>query len=322
MGYVGFGQITDPMDPLVQAPILPSWMGRGDPATLRVQGEISKSIALLDVLRQGGPAIGAPYSDAVAQIAVPPGASAADRAALMFARSWIFSMTNAQIQALNPTLPADVIEQARTMLWVPGVEPSVYHAQAVARFQEELPVLEEWAAEVSVMLAELARYMDFVEGTFKQFNTYMNWMAHHLRKKAHRTANVNRALTVVGEVAKWIPVVGWVVYLAVIVVQVGVQVQAARGAAEELNRAGFRGYILMGAANIYEATTQSMATADNLYGQLQIAIAIREDYLTGANAVLPPAKPGGVRSQRGRLGLWLGGGVAAAAAAALMLMRR
>jgi hypothetical protein len=176
------------------------------------------------------------------------------------------------------------------------------------------------------MLDELGRYMDYTVGVFKQFETYMAWMVHHLNKKEHRTANVVKVLTVIGEVARWIPVVGWIIYAAVVIAQVGVQVNNARNAADELNRMGFRGYILSGAANIYEATAQTMATADNLYGQLQIAIAVREDYLKHAKAFIPPAVKGGVRQERaatktGR-GLMIGGGLAAAAALALTLVRR
>ena len=39
MAYFGLGQITDPMDPKVQAPLNPPWLGRGDEQTRRTQVE-------------------------------------------------------------------------------------------------------------------------------------------------------------------------------------------------------------------------------------------------------------------------------------------
>jgi hypothetical protein len=324
MAFLGFGQITDPMDPKVQQPIPPPWMGRGSPDDIRLQQLTQDSLVALKALQMGG-AAGEGFQMAMDAIAVSPDLSAEDRATLAYARSWIYTMGTHHIQALNRTLPTSVIEEARRRLWVPGVDPTVVHKQTIKRFQRELPTLEAWAKEVNAMLDELARYMDYTIGTFKQFEVYMAWMQHHLRKKEHRTQNVVKVLTVIGEVARWIPVVGWIVYAALVIAQVAVQVNNARNAAEELNRAGFRGYILSGAANIYESTVQTMATADNLYGQLQAAIAIREDYLKHAKAFIPPAVPGGVRQERAAKragGLLVGGGLAAAAVAALALLRR
>jgi hypothetical protein len=327
MAYFGLGQtgdphapLTDPQDPRVQAPIPPDWMGRGDPASLRVQGLTQDSLHLLKALQMGGPAL-PNWNDTLSKVIVPDDLSVEDRAIIQFARSWLFTMTTAQIQAINPTIPANAIEEARRLLWVPGLDPATVHKQTIARFQKELPPLEGWADEVKAILDELSRYMDYTVALFKQFETYMAWMQHHLRKKAHRTGNVVKVLMVIGEVAKWIPYVGWIIYALVVIAQVAVQIDAARKAADELNRAGFRGYILAGAANIYEATIQTLSTADNLYGQLQIAIAIREDYLKNAGAFVPPATSDVRKRRGGRTALLVGGGLAAAVAA-LTLARR
>jgi len=320
MAYLGFGQVTDPQDPSLQPPANPDWLGRGDPAQRQSQQATQASLRALKAVSIG-PAAGVAYTEAMQGIAVPGNLDDDERAALHHARSWIYAMTNAQIQAIYPMLPSAVIDRARELLWVPGLSAAAVHAQTITRYQEELPQLEKWAAEVGAMRSDLARYMDYVVGTFKQFETYMAWMKHHLAKKEHRTANTVKVITIIGEVAQWIPVVGWIIYAAAIVAEVGVQVNNARNAGAELNRAGFRGYILQNVANVYEATAQTMAAADNLHGQLQIAIAVRAEYLKHAGAFVPVI-PGGVQAKRSNTGLLIGGGMVAAALAAFTLVRR
>jgi hypothetical protein len=326
MPALGFGLITvgrgpeDLQQKELTIPLMPWWIGRGSPEELERQQAVGKTLQAFIAYAQGRP-------ETAPDLRLRPDATEEERAAAYYARSWIYDMDNAQIQALYPLVAAQTIQQVRQAWWIEGLDRDAMFRQTVERFQSDIPTLEQWAEVLNSYVDEIDRYLNFSNWVFKQFEVYLTWRAHHERKKQHRIDNITKTLAVVAEVAKYIPYVGWIIAIAVMATSAAVQVDRMRQVIKSLEQMGERVVVLQMSANALEASMATAPQARNLLAEILVAIAIREQYLVTKGASLPmPVRPGGVRDRSkggggmGTLAL-VGGGLAAAALALVAAVR-
>ena len=304
----------------LQPPPLPWWLGRGTERERQEQQGVQRTLLAFLAYAQGRP-------ESAPDLRVPAGASADERARAYFERSWLYELDAIQIQALYPLIAREPLAQLRRALWIDGLDPTAVRQQTMARFQADLPQLEQWAEVLNSYVTECDRYLAFTNGVFTQFQTYLKWREHHMRKKAKVAGNISKALQVIAEVAQYIPYVGWVIAAAAIATDVGVQVNSMREQIRSLKEVGERVVVLENAVNALESTMATAPQARNLLAEVLLASAIRTEYLKTNGASLPlPANPDGVVARSrggGRAGTiaLVGGGVAAAALALVAVVR-
>jgi hypothetical protein len=322
----GFGFVTvgrgpeDLLQEELEVPRFPWWIGRGTTEEVERQNEVGKTFQAFIAYAQGMP-------QQAPDLRVRPDATDEERAAAYYARSWIYDMDIAQIQAAYPLVAAQTIQQLRQVWWVEGLDRDAVFKQTVARFQKEIPQLEQWAEVLNSYVDEIDRYLNFSNWVFKQFQTYLTWRAHHERKKQHRVDNWTKALTVVAEVAMYIPYVGWIIAIVAYATSAAIQINRMKQVIKSLELMGERVVVLQMSVNALESSMATAPQSRNLLAEILVAIAIREEYLKTSGASLPmPVKPGGVRDRSrkgGRAGTvaLVGGGLAAAALAMLAVVR-
>lgn len=302
---------ADLRHPDLQPPPMPWWLGRGTDAERALQSRIAPTLVVFLAYAKGQP-------EKAPDLRLRADATPEERAAAWFARSWLYELDDAQIQLLYPLVARQTLAQLRKVLWIEGVDPAAVRQQTSARFQADIPALEQWAEVLNGYVDECDRYLAFTNGVFKQFQTYLAWRAHHERKKEHRVKILSKSLQAVAEIAQYIPYVGWAISTAAIATDFTVQINHLKEVVKSLETMGERVVALQHAANAMEATMATAPIARNLLAEVLVAIAIREEYLKTGGATVPGARAGGVRarSRRGRAGtaLAVGGGLAAAAA--------
>lgn len=330
MPWLTFGQIRDPSDPKLQPPPWPDWATRGTTAEIELTSRIQKAVSVLIGLTKGGEyrKLAEGYA---ADLKPRSSATPAERAAAYVPVSWLYEMTTPQIQAVYPLAAADVIAEARQLLWIEGLDADALRAQTLVQFQADIPVMEQMAERTQALMDETDRYLDWVHALLKQFETYLAWKAHHERKKAHVTKNISQALQWTARIAQYVPYVGWAIAAAATAADVGVQVNGMREAVKALNEIGERGVILEMALQVYEPAIETRVRATNFLSEVLLAIGLREQFLRDGGTSIPlPQRPDGVRAASRRGGrrplgtgtkVAIGTGVAAAAVALLAAFR-
>jgi len=199
-------------------------------------------------------------------------------------RSRLLTLPKWELESLFPSLTPSVLAYARGRL-LPGRDVV---AIAQAKLRADITRLRTDLDRLVLLQAELQRYQAFAAATLKQYQTYVTWFAHHLKKKAKRTEIVSGALTAIAAVLYWVPVVGWALGLAVDAANVAYQLDAMKKAIAAMEAAGARVDGAITYVAIMEALAQVSAELENALAlvdnQLWFAETMAEDLQTNSQS--------------------------------------
>jgi hypothetical protein len=203
-------------------------------------------------------------------------------------RAWLLTLPEWQLYDAFPGLTPKILAYARRVL-IPGHDVI---AIAEAKLQADIERLKTDSARLAKLRAETMRYANFANDTMKQFQTYITWFEHHMKKKEKRTQVVAGVMTAVSTVLYFIPVVGWALGLILDSVNVAWQLDRMKDAIEAMQAAGAR----VEGARVYVALMESLAVVithlDNAEGVVNWQLHLQEKQLEILKTVSRPAVEG------------------------------
>ena len=219
----------------------------------------------------------------------PPPSDPELLALIINGRAWLITLPDWELFDIFPGLTPQILARARRLL-LPGRDVV---AIATAKVQADIGKLATDLARLQQLNVETQRYVQFAQDTLKQFQTYVTWLQHHLKKKAKKTQVVAGALQAVSTVLYFIPVVGWALGLLVDAANVAFQLDRMKGAIAAMQAAGAK----VQAAQVYVALMESlgvtMADLDNALGAVEWQLAFQREMLTNLEKIRMSAVGGG-----------------------------
>jgi hypothetical protein len=212
--------------------------------------------------------------------------------------AWLYEWPDDGIIEMVPNATLERIGAARAQLFPPGLTDVTI---STLRIQEMTNNLAWAAAEKQKLLdiqKALMRYEVWLRRVLGRFQQYIIWFQHHLRKKEKKNNAVNTAITAVGVVINFIPVVGQILSALITVAQVALIAEQMKEQLRALAAAGGKIYAGEMSATMAEymvALNEEIKNAlDFLSAQEQMfvmTIANEQSLLESLNVPIPTPKP-------------------------------
>ena len=222
-------------------------------------------------------------------VAVKPPPSDPELLALIInGRAWLLTLPDWELFDLFPGLTPKTLAYARRLL-IPGRDVV---AIATAKVQGDVARLESDLTRLNTLYVEMMRYVEFAQDTLKQFQTYITWFQHHLKKKEKKTQVIAAALQSVSAVLYFVPVVGWALGLLVDAANIAFQLDRMKSAIAAMQAAGAR----VEAANVYVALMESLGTTladlENALGAVEWQLEFQREMLANIQKITMSAVGG------------------------------